>query len=372
MNVTVIGAGNMGLALTAYIAINHKANVTLFTEKNINSIYLRMAEKDSLEKAEDFNTTSDAKKALSNADIVLVTYPAFLRKNFIQNNQQYFKAGSFLGFIPGYGGAEYTCTSLINRGVNIFGLQRVPYVARYSKGEHGYIAGILSSKKELFLCAIPRNKCEEIANYIQQLLDIPVKQLKEYLSITLAPSNPLLHITGIYNVFKDFEAGKKYERPMKFYEEWNDTASEILFRYDAELQDICSHLKPLDMSEVVPLPVYYESPTPQDMTKKLKSIESFNSVMVPLIHDKDGYVPDLTSRMFLEDYPFGVCIIKDFARMTGVSTPTVDLLLEFYEKLSGHKYFHSSGTYTEEIKDTGVPGINGFSNIKDIIDFYHS
>lgn len=371
MKVTIVGAGNMGLAMTAYMAINNKAQITLFTEKTIESIYLNMVEKKRKECTSGFTVTSDPKTAFSSTDIIFVTYPAFLRKKFIEQNQQYFKADAYLGFVPGYGGAEYVCTEILNRGVNIFGFQRVPYVARAEHNESGTTATILSSKKELFIGAIPAGKTDIIANIVEQLLDIPVIKLHEYLSITLAPSNPLLHITGLYNVFKNYKNGQHFGGPMKFYEEWNDDTSRLLFKYDEELQEICRQLHPLDMSEVVPLPIYYESPTPEAMTRKLKSIESFKKVMAPLKKENDGFIPDLSSRMFVEDYPYGVCIIKDFASLLGVKTPTVDMLLDFYEELSGHKYFNKDGSYTDEIKDTGVPRINGFNSKEELITFYH-
>lgn len=371
MKVTVVGAGNMGLAMTAYMAINHKAEVTLFTNKKINQLRLNIVEKSMVEKAEGFCVTGDPQIAFSDADLIFVTYPAFLRKKFIEDHQDFFHEGSYLGFVPGYGGAEYYCVDLIRRGVTIFGLQRVPYVARASSNDQGIVAGILSSKKELFVGSIPKEKTLEIAGIVEDLLDIPVNELKEYLSITLAPSNPLLHITGLYGVFQDYQEGQLFDAPLRFYEEWNNKTSEILFEYDRELQEICRKLLPLDMSEVVSLPIYYESPTPEKMTQKLKSIESFKAVMVPLKAVEKGYVPDLSSRMFIEDYPFGVCIIKDFALITGVRTPTVDLMLEFYERLSGHKYFNADGTYTSEIQETGIPGIHGLHNMDDIISFYH-
>ena len=371
MKVTIVGAGNMGLAMTAYMAVNGKADVTLFTHKEISHLRLNEVEREISSFTNEFTVTSDSKNAFSDADITFVTYPAFLRKSFIDQNQKYFKEGSFLGFVPGYGGAEYFCGDLINRGINIFGFQRVPYVARASEDVNGKMAGILSSKKELFVGTIPQNKASAICPIIKQLLDIPVHQLHEYLSITLAPSNPLLHITGLYNVFKDYTSVEHFDKQLKFYEEWNDSTSELLFDYDEELQEICRQLAPIDMSEVVPLPVYYESPTPIEMTRKLKSIEAFKAVLVPLRKDKDGFIPDLSSRMFVEDYPFGVCIIKDFAMMLGVDTPAIDLLLAFYERFSGHKYFNSNGTYADEIKDTGVPGIHGLKTKDDVIAFYH-
>lgn len=374
MKVTVVGAGNMGLAMTGYMAAHNKASVTLFTGKNVlekGDLRVNDVERAENSRTNNFICTNDPQVAISEADIIFVTYPAFLRKDFISRYGCYIQDRAFLGFVPGYGGAEYSCVELIDKGVNVFGFQRVPYVARASEDGTGKMAGILSRKNKLFIGAIPYAKTSEISLIVESLLDIPVQPLKEYLSITLAPSNPLLHITGLYNVFKNYEKEHMFERQLKFYEEWNDETSEMLFAYDNELQSICKALSPLDMSEVVPLPIYYESPTPEKMTQKLKSIESFKAVMVPLKKSNGGYVADLESRMFVEDYPFGVCVIKDFARMTGVATPTVDLLLDFYARLSGHRYFEADGSYAAEISSTGIPGNNGLNSTEDIIRFYY-
>lgn len=93
--------------------------------------------------------------------------------------------------------------------------------------------------------------------------------------------------------------------------------------------------------------------------------------MVPLKEVEDGFVPDFTSRMFVEDFPFGVCVIKDFARIVDVKTPVIDMLLRFYEEKTNHRYFNNDGSYTTEIKETGVPGLYGINTIEDIIKFYH-
>lgn len=375
MKVTIVGAGNIGLAITAYLAAKGQDEVTLFTCKDVllngEKVVLEDAESASVVETDDFHVTNDPERAFSTAQMILCTYPAFLRKKFVDAYGTFFSKGMKLGFVPGYGGAEYSCGKLINRGIIIFGLQRVPYVARAEKKENVYHANILSKKNCLYCAAIPKRYSGEIAEELSVLLDIPCTELKEYLAITLAPSNPLLHITGLYNVFHNHDSNFDYNQPLKFYTEWNDDTSRMLFEYDCELQTICKALTPLDMSEVVPLPVYYEAPTPEQMTKKLKSIRAFEAVMVPLKQTGSRYVPDMDSRMFVEDYPFGVCVIKDFARIANVKTPTVDLLLEFYFKLSGHRYFNADGSYTKEILETGIPGVHGLTELNQIVEFYH-
>ena len=375
MKIVIVGAGNMGLAMTAYIS--HKKTdheVVLFTKKNIlenGPLYFEDVEANYKSSTSNFSISNDAKEVFSDADIVFVTYPAFLRKNFVDTYGKYFNKKMFLGFVPGYGGIEYHCKELINNGITVFGFQRVPYVARYSASSN--TAGILSKKHKLFIGSIPESNRERICNIINDLLDIQVEEIKEYLAITLAPSNPLLHISGLYTAFEECDSNTVFNKELKFYEEWNDHTSELLFDYDKELHKICDKMTGFDLREVVPLSEYYESDTPEKMTKKLKSIESFKAVMVPLKKcDENSYQIDLSSRMFVEDFPFGVCIFKDFANMVGVKTPVIDMLLDFYYKLSGNKYFTDDGSYTSQISETGVPGIDCFSSLNEVYCFYHN
>ncbi len=371
MNITVVGAGNMGLAIVAYLALKGQNNVTLYTNKPLPStMTLKDVERNVLESTSNYTVTGSKEEAFSNADVIFCTYPAFLRMKFIKEVADYLKAGTKIGFVPGYGGAEYACKELVDKGVIVFGLQRVPYVARHENNENGVTAGILSRKNTLFLATIPYKYTDETAKTVGDLLDIPCKALKEYLSITLAPSNPLLHITGMYTAFKDYKDGDIYPSEIPFYEQWTDETSEILFRYDDEVQEICKALSPLDLTDVVPLPIYYESPTPEAMTKKLQSIESFKAVRVPLKKVENGYIPDLNSRMFVEDFPFGVCILKAFANILSIDVPVIDMMLEFYKKMSGIEYFKENGEYGKDIKDTGIPQNFGLNTKQDILDYY--
>lgn len=371
MIIAIVGAGNMGLALTAYLSTKN-CDVTLFTNRKVEELSLYDAEGEITTKVSSFKLSNDPCETLEQADIILCTYPAFLRKQFVRQYGSRFKKGCFLGFVPGYGGIEYACKPLIDRGVTVFGLQRVPYVARAQANGTSYTAGILSKKSQLYAAAIPYSNTPSIAKTIEQLLDIPCIALKEYLAITLAPSNPLLHITGLYGAFHDLKAGQVYKGSSGFYEEWNDETSKILFQYDAELQNICHKMADFDLSEVVPLSIYYESNTPEKMTQKLKSIKAFEAVKLPLKQTVDGMIPDLSSRMFVEDFPFGVCVIKDFANMTHTETPIVDKMLDFYYRLSGISYIDSRGCYSEEMKTTGIPSLYGFADLKSINEFYHN
>ena len=204
-------------------------------------------------------------------------------------------------------------------------------------------------------------------------LDVYKRQLKEFLAVTLVPSNPLLHTSGAYGVFKDYQPGDTYPEQLMFYEQWNDDTSRFLLAYDDELQAICRALAPLDLSEVVSLREYYESPTPEAMTRKLKSIRAFEAVKVPLSPTEDGtFLPNWNDRMFTEDYPFGVAIIKDIASMVGVQTPTMDTLLDFYRAQTGTSYLNADGTSSKDAGASAMPRNFGLTDKEAFIEFYQS
>lgn len=374
MKITIVGAGNMGLCLLGYLSYTGN-DVTLYTKSdrlNRRDLYLNIVEKGKAHLIDNYKITDSKENAFRDTDLVLCTYPAFLRRDFIKEIEDVLNSDSILCFIPGYGGAEYYCKSLLMRGVTICGFQRVPYVARYDVEGSIAKANILSTKKELFIATIPQSNNAKVAKLIQSLLHIPTVPLKEYLAVTMSPSNPLLHISGLYNVFQNSTAESIFPEMLNFYEEWNDSTSELLIAYDEELHEICNSMKPyFELEEIVPLTEYYESETPRLMTKKLQSIEAFKVVKVPLKPaDSEGYIVDLNSRMFKEDFPFGVCMFKSFALMTGVKTPIIDKLLLFYKKLSGKVYFNENGEFGPDVNETGIPQLYGIDTISELKKLY--
>lgn len=369
MNITIFGAGNLGLSCS--LVLGKQNNVTLFTHKPHQPVEAIAGEYEGVEQTPVEIAITDNLATACEADLILCTYPAFLRKQFLEDVAPHLKPGTLLGFIPGYGGIELSCREVIERGVTVFGFQRVPYVSRSNWNERR--AGILSAKSTLYVAALPKDKTEQVAQLIEDLFHIPTVALKEYLAVTLAPSNPLLHTCGAYGVFKEYEAGDTFDSPLKFYEHWTDETSELLFAFDQELQDICQALAPLDLSEVVSLRTYYESPTPSDLTKKLQSIEAFKAVMVPLSEIDGGkFVPNWNDRMFIEDYPFGVAIIKDIALMANIDTPAIDTLLSFYQRCCGITYFQEDGSPSEAAQSSGIPRCAGFDTIESLINFYQN
>lgn len=105
---------------------------------------------------------------------------------------------------------------------------------------------------------------------------------------------------------------------------------------DNELQQLLRKLT-IDPKSVPSILDYYESVDASSLTRKIQSIPAFKSIQSPMKEVNDGFIPDLKSRYFTEDFECGTFYIRDTARLNGVETPAIDKVCEWYENLKALK-----------------------------------
>ena len=236
--------------------------------------------------------------------------------------------------VPGTGGGECAFRECIEKGATLFGLQRVPSVARLIK--YGKTVCATGYRKELHVAALPQFKTDEVRKIISSIFDMPCIALPHYLNLTLTPSNPILHTVRLRTLFKDYQEGVTYGSIPLFYEEWNNEASELLFKCDDEVQQICAVLNPYhyDLSYVKSLKTHYDSDTPEQLTKKISSIPSLQGLKTPMMEADAGYIPDFHSRYFTADFPFGLDILVQIADFMKVDVPNMKDTLKWYRNIA--------------------------------------
>lgn len=357
MNITIVGAGNVGTQFAVRCAYKgHR--VIVFTSKP-EQINKRLSIVDELGKeiltGEIVIATKDEKTAFEDADVIFVTVPAFCMDDIPHKVIKFIKAGVKIGLIPGNGGGECAFKQCIDLGAVVFGLQRVPSVARLI--EYGKTVRATGDKKELFVAALPKVYAGECAELIEGIFDIPCHVIPDYLNLTLTPSNPILHTVRLRNLFKDYTTGITYKRVPLFYEEWNDETSELLLKCDDELQDICHSLTDFDLRFVTSLRTHYESFTVKDMTLKISGIKGFKGLKSPVVLIEGGYIPDFESRYFRADFSYGLALFCQVAEFAGVETPNMKETLEWY-------YNIIDDVRSFQYSDYGIKTLN------DMIEFY--
>lgn len=345
MNITIIGGGNIGTLMAAEFA-SRGHDVTIYTSKpeKWNYEVIAFTENDSIIFSGQLrNVTNKIGVALSEAEVIFLTSPSFLFNELANQMLPYTKPGQMIGIVPGNGGAEFAFAKHILKGCILFGLQRVHSIARLA--EYGKSAYMLGRKPDLSVAAVPTSFTHDIAIMLNRLFNMPCFALPNYLSVTLTPSNQILHTSRIYAMFKDYENGVIYPRNFLFYEEWDDLSSEILINCDQELQLICNSLRPLNLQYVKSLKEHYESDTISKMTYKIIHIPAFKGLTSPMKRVNAGWIPDFQSRYFTADFNFGLKIIKDIGILMGINTPHINEVWDWYKSVRENKTEFSLDNY---------------------------
>lgn len=357
MNITIVGGGNIGTQFAVH-CIEKGNDVVLSTSRpeKISEELTIVDETGVVAHSARLNkATSDSKEAFSNADLIYVTVPAYCMKDVAERILPYARKDLLIGLIPGIGGGECIFSKCIEKGATVFGLQRVPSVARLV--EYGRCVCATGYRPRLYLTALPHSKSNECASIVADTFDMPCETLPNYLNVTLTPSNPILHTTRLRTIFSDFRNGIAYSSVPLTYEDWDDASSELLLACDDELQRICSALTEFDLGGVKSLRIHYESETVEQLTKKIRSIRSLQGLETPTIRTAQGLVPDFQSRYFTADFPYGLSLLMQVASFAEVDVPNMRDTLEWYRKINSWERGFEFADY-------------GITNREEFVEFY--
>lgn len=294
--------------------------------------------------------TANAAEAFDATDYIFVTLPSHVQSDFAKRIAPF--AGDKLKFVmvPGFGGAEFLMQPALRKGAELFGFQRVPFIARLK--EYGRSVWF-ERKSALQLAKFVGADIDSVCRDMEKLFSIPCATLDNYLCVTLTPSNPVLHTARLYSMLKDGNAPDKF-----FYAEWNDAASEILFKLDDEVQAICRALKKINLRSVRSLKVHYESDTVPALTKKIRGISSLSKILSPLKETPQGLRPDFDNRYFKCDFEYGLDILLQFAETLNLNSPTMREVMAWYQQRTEN--FNRAVNLAE----------HGIKSERDIYNFY--
>ena len=374
MIITIVGGGNVGHYLIALAGSKgHQVNVfTSKPEKWQSEVESYDTAHDVLTVGKLYMASNVPEEVIAPADLILVALPSNAYASVFVPVMSFIKPGAMVGFIPGTGGVEFFCNDLLKKGCVLFGTQRVP--SGTSLVEYGKRVNSLGSRKDLRIAAIPQKKTTQICELMRNLLDIDTLELPNYLCVTLTPSNPILHTSRLSTLFSTYKKGQYYPEQLSFYKKWSNDSSEMLIGCDAELQEALAKI-PLDTKEILSLKIHYEIWTVdgkddiERMTHKI-SILPYLKDNVPMIRSENGYEPNLESRYFQEDFPYGLCIVKSFCDICGVKTPHIDWVLQWFCNMFDKQFFVGNDFIGKDLNSLYIPTNYGIHSIEDICNYY--
>lgn len=95
--------------------------------------------------------------------------------------------------------------------------------------------------------------------------------------------------------------------------------------------------------------------------------QGYAAARFPMKEVDGGVIPNLESRFFWEDIPYGLCILKDIAQMLKVKTPNIDRLVEWHQKFMNKKFISNGKLSKESLKETGCPSKYGIKDIETLL-----
>ena len=272
--------------------------------------------------------TDNPADCIPNAGIILLCVPGFLIKTELERIAPYVGPGTFVGSVFSSTGFFFEAFDILDEDIPLWGFQRVPYIARVT--DYGRSANLLGYKSA-YSIAVERasdSDKEQFRLWVQEAFGRPTHLLANYLEASLTNSNPLLHTSRLYSMFRDWTPGTLYDANVHFYADWTDEASELLIAMDRELFDLIDVL-PVSKSFLPTILDYYESTDARSLSEKLKSIESFKNIMAPMKEIGGRWVPDFSSRYFTEDFAVGLKYIRTLAHSRKVPVPAIDKVYEW-------------------------------------------
>lgn len=328
MKICICGGGNLGHVVAGFIAAQQTHEVCLLTrhpERWSQELTIDTPTGNSL-KGRLHSISNNPSEVVSDADIVLLCLPGFSIHEVLIQIKEALHPHAAVGSVVCSTGFFLEAMEILPQTQPLFGFQRVPFISRIT--EYGHHARLMGYKESLNMAVEQTSDPTRLCDTMQQLLQTPIHLLRSFYEVTLSNSNPLLHPSRLYSLWKDWHEGIIYSRIPLFYEEWTEEAAELYMAMDNELQTLIAQL-PVTPGSIATVLDYYESHDAASLAAKLRSIKAFKGIAAPMKEQDGGYIPDFSSRYFTEDFPYGLAIVHRLAHEKNIDIPVIDRVYEW-------------------------------------------
>lgn len=328
MKICICGGGNIGHVVAGFVAAQGKHEVCLLTRQPERwSTELTIEAPEETTYIGHLNGIfSDAKHAVSDAQIILLCLPGYAIRDTLLQIRDFLKPDAAVGSVVSNTGFFFQAIDILSPTQTLFGFQRVPFISRIIN--YGHRARLMGYKNCLELAIEHADQPETLRDTLADMLRTPIHLLQSHYEVSLSNSNPLLHPSRLYSLWKDWHPGIIYDRIPMFYEEWTKEAAQLYINMDNELQALLAQL-PVNKGSIATVLDYYESTDASSLARKLRSIEAFKGISAPMKETAGGFIPDFHSRYFTEDFPYGLAFVHRLTHEKGIPSPTIDRIYEW-------------------------------------------
>jgi hypothetical protein len=326
MKICICGGGNLGHVCAGFLA-NRGHQVSILTTKPERwNPEFEIVAPDGIFTGRISLISSDSKEVIPQAEMVLVCLPGYAIHDELVKIKPYLSKETIVGSVVSSTGFFFEAFKVLPSDIPLFGFQRVPFISRII--DYGKKAELKGYKETLHVAIENTSEKEPIRAKLEKLFEKPVSIADSYYEVSLSNSNPILHPARLYTMWKDWQPEIIYPRNPQFYAEWTVEASTLLLKMDDEFQHLLKvlGLKPGCIPTILD---YYESTDAVSLTQKLHDIKAFQGIPSPMKEVEGGWIPDFSSRYFIEDFPYGMRFIVEIAHEQNVEIPTIEAIYQW-------------------------------------------
>ena len=321
--ICICGGGGLGHTCAAVLSSHDDVEVMLYTQhpERWNKTFVVDDCENRIYNGCIVSITNKPEEVIPLADLVLLCLPAFLVEQTLLDIRPFLSPNTIVGSVVGNTGFFLFAHEILrNTNNGLFAFQRVPYISRVL--EYGKKAALLGYKDSLLMATENIRETQNFCQTISSLFLTPTEIVDSFYEVTLSNSNPILHTGRLFTMWKDWD-GKPFTNNPLFYHDWTDDASQTILQMDQEFFQLLHRLH-ISTKHLNTLLQHYEVPDASALTIKLKNIPSFAGIHSPMKQTAEGWIPDMKSRYFTEDFPFGLRFIYELAHRHNHPCPTID------------------------------------------------
>jgi len=331
MNVTVIGAGNSGLAMAGHLAINgERVNLWNRSQSTISKIIeTRVISISGVinQKASIYNATTSIEDAISEADLILVTTPANAHRELARLLSPYLRKDSVVLLNPGrtFGAVEFQNT-LVQEKCRVVPViaeaQTIIYTCRKTEPDS---VNILSLKKDVLLASIGSSN-ETVIGFLPSCIQSYFSPAKNMVETSFGNVGMILHCAP--SILNSGWIESPYHSFRYYYDGITPSIASLLESLDSERMGVASRIG-------------CEIESTSNWLKRSYGVSGNN--LYECIHDNDSYKTidapsSLNHRYITEDIPCGLVPLEAIGNKLGVKVKLCTLLIDIASALTNTDY----------------------------------
>lgn len=329
--------------------------------------------------------SSDPVQIIPDADLVLISVPAYAHLPILKRIAPYLKETAIVGCLPTRGGFEFEATRMVN-GIEpfgrraIFGLQTLPWSTRIVEAGKTVNFGTLKSK--VLMAALPQRRAADVAAQMSDLTGTSIVPTENFLNMTLGNPGQVVHPGILYGFFSRW-AGERYteETIPHFYRDASDETGRVVERLSDEVLSVARRIEArsagvLDLTGVNSIHDWLKA-SYATQTKDTSTVATCFRTG-PLQHRKAPmqevatgvFEPKFEYRYLTEDVPYGLAVVKAIAEIADVETPAIDAVILWAQERLGKQYMIGGKLQGRDARELPTPRHAGIRTLTHLIDWY--